>query len=55
MTERFTLYADARNLTDEGYAPEYGAVTNARLPGVSTEVFYPGEGRSLFVGVRVAY
>ena len=55
VTDRVTVYADARNLTDKGYAPEFGAVTDARRADVSTEVFYPGEGRSVFVGVRLAY
>lgn len=55
ISDHVSIFADARNLTDKAYAPEFGAITDATAPGVSTDVFYPGEGRSLFVGVRLAY
>ena len=48
-----TLFVDARNLTDERYVSEISAVTDART--ASTAVFMPGEGRSLFVGLRLNY
>ncbi len=48
-----TLFADARNLTDKAHVPEFGAVVNAN--GKDQAVFYPGEGRSLFGGVRVRF
>ena len=44
-----SLFLDARNLTDEAYVSNFGAVTDARV--ASTSVFFPGEGRSVFVGV----
>lgn len=44
------LFVDARNLSDERYVSNYTAVTDART--ASTAVFWPGEGRSAFVGVR---
>lgn len=47
-----TLFVDARNLTDERYVSEISAVTDART--ASTAVFMPGEGRSLFIGVRIS-
>lgn len=47
-----TLFVDARNLTGERYVSEISAVTDART--ASTAVFMPGEGRSLFLGVRVS-
>ncbi|CAN5202967.1 TonB-dependent receptor [soil metagenome] len=47
------LFADARNLGDTRYISNFGAVTDARA--VSTAVFFPGEGRSLFIGLKVAY
>ena len=50
-----TLFADARNLTDKRYAAEFGAITDASLPGVNRATFYPGEGRSVFGGVRFAF
>ncbi|TPW02870.1 MAG: iron complex outermembrane recepter protein [bacterium] len=48
-----TVYLDARNLTDERYVGEFSAVTDART--ASTSVFFPGEGRSAFVGIRLTY
>ncbi|AYG93843.1 TonB-dependent receptor [Brevundimonas naejangsanensis] len=48
-----SVYVDARNLTDERYVGEFSAVTDART--ASTAVFFPGEGRSVFVGLRLAY
>lgn len=48
-----TLFVDARNLTDKRYTAEFAAVTDART--ASTAVFFPGEGRSLFGGVRLAF
>lgn len=47
------VFADARNLFDTTYVSNFGAVTDART--ASTAVFYPGEGRSLFAGLRLAY
>ena len=48
-----SVYVDARNLTNERYVGEFSAVTDART--ASTAVFFPGEGRSVFVGLRLAY
>ena len=47
-----TLFVDARNLTDDRYVSEISAVTDART--TSTAVFMPGEGRSLFIGLRIS-
>lgn len=47
------LFLDARNLGNKRYVAEFGAVTDARI--ASTAVFYPGEGRSLFGGVRARF
>ena len=47
------LFLDARNLTDERYVANASAVTDARV--APTAVFWPGEGRSVFVGVRSAF
>lgn len=52
LNDAVTLFADLRNLTDERYVGEFVAVTDART--ASTAVFYPGEGRSGFLGLRVA-
>ena len=48
-----TVFLDARNLTDEVYVSNVNAVTDARL--ASTAVFWPGEGRSAFVGLRASF
>jgi len=45
-----TLFVDARNLADRRYTAEFAAVTDAR--SASTSVFFPGEGRAVFGGVR---
>jgi len=50
-----SVFADVRNLFDERYISNFGAVTNASRPTVSTAVFFPGEGRSVFVGLRLTY
>ena len=47
------LHAEARNLTDERYVSNFGAVTDARV--ASTAVFWPGDGRSAYVGLRLSY
>jgi iron complex outermembrane recepter protein len=47
------LFVDARNLTGKHYTAEFAAVTDART--ASSNVFFPGEGRSVFGGVRVAF
>lgn len=53
VRDGLSVYVDARNLTDERYVGEFSAVTDART--ASTAVFFPGEGRSVFVGLRLAY
>ncbi|MBN8532398.1 MAG: TonB-dependent receptor, partial [Alphaproteobacteria bacterium] len=47
------LFLDARNLFDERYVSNASTVTDART--ASTAVFYPGEGRSVFVGLKAAF
>ena len=50
-----SLFVDARNLTDEAYVPEFGAITDASAVGANTAVFYPGEGRSVYGGVSYRF
>jgi iron complex outermembrane receptor protein len=45
-----SLYVDARNLTNQHYVSDISTITNANL--VSTAIFYPGVGRSVFGGLR---
>jgi len=53
INARTSVYIDARNLTDKRYVGEFSAVTDASK--AQTGVFFPGEGRSVFVGLRLAY
>jgi len=62
LGDRVTVYADLRNLTDERYVGEFTAVpnasptpTNPRDPRDAQAVFFPGEGRSAFIGLRLTY
>jgi iron complex outermembrane receptor protein len=47
------LYLDARNLTDERYISDISTIKDATTTG--TEIFYPGDGRSIFAGLRYAF
>ena len=47
------VFLDARNLLDRRTISDFGAVADART--VSTAIFYPGEGRSVFAGMRYAF
>lgn len=47
------FYIDARNLTNENYVTDISAITDASK--ASTSVFYPGEGRAVFAGLRYAF
>lgn len=53
VDDRATLYADLRNLTDKRYVGEFSAVTDART--TSTNVFFPGEGRAAYAGIRYSF
>jgi iron complex outermembrane recepter protein len=53
LASGWSIYLDVRNLTDKRYVSDIGPVTNATK--VSTAVFYPGEGRSAYVGMRAAF
>ena len=48
-----TLFLDARNLADERYTAEFGAVTDALV--AKTDVFFPGESRSVFAGIAYRF
>jgi iron complex outermembrane recepter protein len=50
-----TLFLDARNLTNKRYVSDVSTIVNAQAPGANTAVFYPGEGRSLYVGTRFTF
>ncbi|RVU16190.1 TonB-dependent receptor family protein [Methylobacterium oryzihabitans] len=52
-----SLFVDARNLTDERYVSDVSVVTNAATAGgpAALAAFYPGNGRSVFAGVRASF
>lgn len=47
------LFVEGRNLTDQAYVSDVSAITDARR--VATSIFYPGDRRSVFAGVRHAF
>lgn len=53
LVEGVRLFVDARNLTDENYISTYSNITDATV--AATNVFYPGEGRSVFAGLKIAF
>jgi iron complex outermembrane receptor protein len=50
MPNNISLYVDARNLTDQHYVSDISTITNATR--VSTTIFQPGNGRSVYGGLR---
>ncbi|WP_298952600.1 TonB-dependent receptor [uncultured Methylobacterium sp.] len=52
-----SLFVDARNLTDERYVSDVSVVTNAATAGgpAALAAFYPGNGRSVFAGMRASF
>jgi iron complex outermembrane receptor protein len=53
VTPKVKLFLDARNLTGKSYVSNASAVTDARV--ASTAVFWPGEGRGAYLGLRAAF
>jgi iron complex outermembrane recepter protein len=50
VTERVSLFFDARNLTDETYAATTNVITSPTA--TNTAVYLPGDGRSFYAGLR---
>lgn len=50
VTDGFSWFVEAKNLTDEIYSATHGVVDNAG--GVDQRQFLPGEGRSVFMGIE---
>jgi iron complex outermembrane receptor protein len=50
-----SVFLDARNLTNKRYVSDLGTIQDARAAGANTAVFYPGEGRSIYLGTRVSF
>ncbi len=47
------VFLDARNLTNKRYISDFGTVTQYSASG--TQTFYPGDGRSIYVGTRASF
>lgn len=52
VNEKVSLYVDARNLLDQNYISTFSTIVNT---AGNTAVFYPGEGRSAFAGVKITF
>ena len=50
-----SLFVDARNLTDERFVSDIAVVTNAATVAGGPVAFFPGNGRSVFGGVRASF
>ncbi|TXN19605.1 TonB-dependent receptor [Methylobacterium sp. WL9] len=50
-----SLFLDARNLADARYVSDISVVTNAATVAGGPVAFYPGNGRSVFGGVRASF
>lgn len=48
-----SVFLDARNLTNNRYISDFGTVT--RFSANGTQTFYPGDGRSIYVGTRASF
>ena len=53
INDNINLFVDARNLTDEKHIATFSTITNANI--ANADVFYPGEGRSAFAGIKVKF
>lgn len=52
INERINIYVDGRNLLDQRYISTFSTIVNTNG---NTNVFFPGEGRRLFAGLRVKF
>jgi len=48
-------YVDARNLTDKRYISDFSTVADLRTPGANQNVYYPGDGRSIYTGINYQF
>lgn len=49
------LYAEARNIFEARYISSVSTLANAAAPGANLNVYYPGEGRSLYAGLKAEF
>lgn len=53
IADNMNLFLDVRNLTDERYISSFSTITDAGV--AATNVFYPGDGRSMFGGLVLKF
>lgn len=51
MSDNMALFVDGRNLLDRQYVSDIGVVINANGTGAN-QIYYPGDGRAVFLGAR---
>jgi iron complex outermembrane receptor protein len=54
LTDNIDFYAEGRNLLDKHYISNVSTVANGSI-GPAPAVFYPGEGRGFFAGIRAKF
>jgi iron complex outermembrane receptor protein len=54
LTDRVAVFAEGRNLTDERHITMTSAIADAAAPGANRAVATPGDGLSVFGGVRLS-
>jgi iron complex outermembrane receptor protein len=50
----FSIFFEAKNLTDKTYAASVDPIPDARTSDQPNEIFHPGDGRSFYGGVSWA-
>lgn len=52
---RYRVFVDARNLANKYYAATSDYIVDARAPGQTPYLFYPGRTRAVFMGLEMAW
>jgi iron complex outermembrane receptor protein len=51
---KFSVFVEAKNLTDKNYAASVDPIPNGQVPA-DPQVFHPGDGRSFYGGLTVGW
>lgn len=55
LAKGLRAYAEARNIFNTRYITSVSTLANAAAPGANLNVYYPGEGRSLYAGLKAEF
>ncbi|GGE59813.1 TonB-dependent receptor family protein [Niveispirillum cyanobacteriorum] len=55
LAKGLRAYAEARNIFKTRYISSISTIANARATGANLNVYYPGEGRSLYAGLKAEF